>query len=306
MAHTIFYKGKLKRTRTPDDVFAKVIPFIKSKGVTKTWSYTVNEWEGDKRLVIDFGDNKSEELVFCFPNGDLNGLCKTNFYRSDLPNDNAAADLANKQFKVVMNIFYSIRNMFSKFNVMDDFDAWNDFLESKQSPKPILRELDACETAKVKELFNNGYCNPYQLMLGIIGRDLGAARGDSFLDYIKAEYCLFGKIDNDLIEYSLVSTWLHETLCIKKTGVRINLPYPANNDSACCCAYTISELLGAEPFPRSGGWFHNLSKMLKFYDELYLPLLEAETDDYEQCVLTYRFVVSLFDFAGLKYQARVE
>ena len=51
MAHTIFYNGKLKRTRTPSEVFAKIKTFVKPKGVTKSWSIEENE----NCLVIDFG-----------------------------------------------------------------------------------------------------------------------------------------------------------------------------------------------------------------------------------------------------------
>jgi hypothetical protein len=301
MAHTIFYKGKLKETCTPDDVFSKVVHFIKPKGVTKAWSYVKDEWEGHKRLVIDFGDNKSENLVFCFPNSEIEGFCKTNFYHSDSPNDKVAANLANKQFEVVLNIFYSIRILFSKYEVSDDFEVWNDFFASKQANEPVFRELDDKETAKVSELYNNGHCNPCDLMLGIIGRDLGGKQGDDLYDYIKADYCPFGKIYNDLIEYSIASTWLHETMCVTKTNARINLPYPATNDSASACAFVIAELLGAEPHPRSGGGFYKISQMMKFYDEQYLPLLKEESDNYKKCVLAYRFIMSLLDFAELKY-----
>jgi len=60
-------------------------------------------------------------------------------------------------------------------------------------------------------------------------------------------------------------------------------------------------LLGAEPYRRDVGGFYKLSQMLKFYDEKYLPLLEEVADTYEQCVLTYRFIVSLLEFVGLRY-----
>lgn len=64
MADTIFYSGKLKRGRSPLEVFDKMRKKIKKVGPTKDWVCKIDE---DKRsLCINFPDGRSESFVLTF------------------------------------------------------------------------------------------------------------------------------------------------------------------------------------------------------------------------------------------------
>ncbi len=61
MSDTIFYELKLKRGRRPLEVFEKMAKTVKQRGVTKKWSYKIDEQNGI--FSIDFGDGESESFV---------------------------------------------------------------------------------------------------------------------------------------------------------------------------------------------------------------------------------------------------
>jgi len=303
MAHTVFYRGKLKKNRTPDDVFAKIIPLVKPKGVTKRWSYTIDEWKGEKRLVIDFGDSKSEHLVFCFPNDSINGSCKTSFH------EHQSADAGNREFEFVLSILYTIMPMFAEFDVIDDFQAWDDFLESKRF-KIKLRELTEAESKRIQALYDTGYTSYKDIIFSIIYDDLGYKPGDTVS--INPKYEEKGDVIHTL--YPVIATWIHDTMSYKG---KIRIDQAITTDdwryseaagwASFNCACGIAELLGEplDPYLRSAP-IQQLRQITKFSDERFLPLFDEEQDNYKRCVLAYRYVVSVLDYGGLQFAGRLE
>ena len=49
------------------------------------------------------------------------------------------------------------------------------------------------------------------------------------------------------------------------------------------------------------GFEPKMSQVLRLYNTKYQPLMETETNDFGKCVLTYRFIVSAYDYLGFRY-----
>ena len=75
MSDTIFYSLKLKRNKTPEQVFEKIKKAVKTKGATAKWSVSTE----DQSLWIDFGDGASETFCLVFNNKEAGGACKVAF-----------------------------------------------------------------------------------------------------------------------------------------------------------------------------------------------------------------------------------
>ncbi|MCM1107157.1 MAG: hypothetical protein NC355_09480 [Blautia sp.] len=121
---TIFYTLKLKRTRTPAELFEKIIKSIKKKGITKNWSYTIDKEH--QLLTVDFGDEMSESFCITFDDKKIcSDFCKVYF-----PIDGELFDNEKKsEFKALLNMIWSARTMFSKMEISDDYGLATDFLE---------------------------------------------------------------------------------------------------------------------------------------------------------------------------------
>ena len=52
---TIYYKLKLKRTRTPAEVFEKMRKCVKKKGATKDWTCEIDP--NGTSMWVDFGED---------------------------------------------------------------------------------------------------------------------------------------------------------------------------------------------------------------------------------------------------------
>ncbi len=77
MSDTIFYRGKLKKTCSINDIYEKCLSAIKKTGPTKNWICTFDEQ--NQRVVVDFNDGESENMIFEIEDRMLNGFCKVFF-----------------------------------------------------------------------------------------------------------------------------------------------------------------------------------------------------------------------------------
>ena len=310
---TIFYKGKLKRTRTPEDIFAKIRPVVKPKGITKSWSIIADD---ENCLTIDFGDNKSETLSFIFNDKTIDDFCKVAF-------DEVGGE---KELEAVFNLFYSVLKMFSVIEISDDFGLWDDYMESKRF-KIKLRELTDEETARVTLLYDAGFTYFKDLLWKMIADDLNAPYEKfDYPDYVKRPELYEGKLFLGRFEcYKVlqprVQEWLHQTAAYKDrgriaqysvsfwygSGYRLAGEYNEVSElefavAAVDGAYVDLLMSNLTEYKRLCGSFgqKHLQEM-RFFEEKFLPIFNAETDMYKQCLLAYRFLVSVYDFAGFKF-----
>lgn len=309
---TVFYKGKLKRTRKPEDVFAKIKACVKPKGVTKSWSIK----EGENYLRIDFGDEKSETLNLCFKDKTLDGFCKVAF----------DGDGGEKQLDEFFNLFYSITKMFSSLEINDDFGLWEDFADSKRY-KTQIRELTKSETARIKRLYDGGCIFHEDIIMAVIAEDLNIT---TFSDI---DFSLNTMLEGvEMEEIKIIEAWLLQTAVYKDRG-RIEKytiwrcnpgghkwrGYGWKDDynevselefAVWACVFGIAGLFiekFAEHYPhlaKSGGAFPKDVQVKRLFKEKFLPLFNAEDDTYNQCILAYRFMVSIYEYCGFKYEGK--
>ncbi|MDE7231040.1 MAG: hypothetical protein K2N56_11225, partial [Oscillospiraceae bacterium] len=145
---TIFYTLKLKRTRTPAEVFEKMSKSVKKKGATRNWMCKYD----DQSFTIEFGDEKSETFCICFNEKKVcDSFCKVFFPLSGEEFD----DEKKSEFKALLNMIYSVRTSFAEMKITDDYGVSESFLDTKVN-KIALRELTEEETERAKRLFADG------------------------------------------------------------------------------------------------------------------------------------------------------
>jgi hypothetical protein len=309
---TIYYEGKLKRTCTPEDVFAKIEAFAKPKGNTKLWLIQ----KAENCLTVDFCDGKSETLIFDFKEKEIDGFCKVAF-------DDAGSE---QQLEAFFNLFYSLTKMFSHINISDDYGLWDDYVDSKRF-KIQLRELTNNEIERVKRLFDNGICFYKKLIYEIISDDIHVpyekldcsnfvVRSFQNGKWINSEY----KHYNTCISY--LNEWLDETAAYKNRGriKKYKVTYWHGGDgyrwkgevsevselefAIAAFIYGLSKIFAAnfKDYRRVGGIFGQKDGQVeRLFKDKFIPLINSETDEYMQCILVYRFMVSIYEYCGFVY-----
>lgn len=300
MADTIFYRLKLKRTRTPMEVFEKMKKSVKKRGATKNWVATIDEEK--EMMSIDFGDEMSETFVLHFNNKVCDTFCKVYFpLEGELFEDEKKSE-----FKALLNMIYSARTSFSEMTITDDYGLAEDFMESKKY-KLDLRELTEAEMQHVKELYDMGFQKHPDLIMAVIYEGLEIPFGEDFRKYVnmKIDYAEDNLASNEHALWPFFETYLYETAEYKNQG---RVPYVPEYGwefsgiwfSVGAFTLIIDELYRFQNWPGLPfGVKH--AQLRRFYKDKIYPLLDADGDDFEKCVLAYRFFLSAFDFCGFKF-----
>lgn len=313
---TIFYKGKLKRTRTPEDVFQKIKVSVKPKGITKLWTIQ----DSENCLVIDFGDNTSDNLVFDFKDKLIDGFCKTCF--EGVSENENAVEHGEKQLEAVFKLFYSIIKMFSTLEISDDYGLWDDFIDSKRY-KIQIRELTKDETTRVKTLYDLGFVFYQDLIWKMIADDLGIPHeklhSSDFICSDRGKNRLTWRFyRGSKVPCQIFAKWLDETSAYKEKGRLCNMSveeYYGNSEVSevefavdafvsGCANLFLADFIEYKRHGCTFGPKHG--QAVRLFEDKFLPLFNAETDAYKQCILAYRYVVSVYDYAGFKFLGKME
>lgn len=301
MSDTIFYKLKIKKTRTPMEVFGKMIKKIKPRGATKRWTYTINEEE--TCMVVDFGDDESESFVVDFSNKVAEGFCKVGFPLEG----EIFEEEKTSEFKALVNLIYCARTSLSEMEISDDYGLAQDYLESKFIKIKML-ELSPEQTDRIRKLYDSGKKTPRDIMTAILMQELNIPENEDPLKYVWRD-CVscWGNEKTDMI--NLVDTCLYKTAAYKGIPIsQIDLVYYYNPCSLyfavfgfcfavqSVCNYESYDFIHSEVVSRSFGSCH--SQVRKLYWGKYIPAYEKLTDDYEKCILAYRFIVSVYEFCN--------
>lgn len=305
MSDTIFYNGKLKRTASPQDVYQKCLAAIKKTGPTKDWVCTFDE---EKQVVaVDFGDNQSETLVFEFVDGRMDGFCKVYF-----PMD---AEMYEKKspFFACMKMLYSLKKLFSEFQVSDDYDAWEGFLEAMKY-RARFRELTEEEIQRVNKFYDMGCTNHEDLLLSMMAEDLQLDGKEQLAAQVNHDHIVF--FDSHMIVY-ILETWVYETCTFGKQGrvskVSEGRNTPLNAFSLSLGAFVLGvEEMFFDEFAKYGffpedknafGVKHALVRQM--FREKFIDLFNA-ANAHEKCMLAYRFFLSALDFAGFQFEGKIK
>lgn len=297
MSDTIFYRGKLKKTCSINDIYEKCLSAIKKSGPTKNWRCTFDEQ--NQKVVVDFNDGESENMIFELEYRQLNGFCKVFFPME--------GDMYEKSspFFACMKMLYSLKKFFNEFEVSDDYGAWEGFLEAMKY-RAKLRELTDEERDRVNKAYENGYNNHEDMLLMFIAEDLNIPVDANIVDYFDKDY--YGYEEEHRIFYVL-EMWVYETCTYGKQGRACDIGEGAktalNGFSMSLAAFTlgVEEMFGSswgfEPDDkRAFGSKHAIVR--KMFREKFAPEFN-KADSYEKCVLSYRFFVSALEYSGFTF-----
>lgn len=315
MSDTIFYRGKIKRTKSPGEVFAKIQKSIKKKGPTKNWVCTVDKEA--ECLCIDFHDDASENFVLAFDGMEFNGFCKVAF-----PLEGELFEDGKSEFKALLDALYAAKSMYSKIEIFDDYGLAESYWDSKRF-KCAFRELTVQEKERIRRLYDAG-CQDYkQLLLAVVAEDMGIAVDElekninplvSTADAFDTVVTTGERIRIWTVIHGIMETYIYETAEYQRRGRVCELPYIEYTDlgglnfSVFAFIEGMNELYSdydAYQFDygeRSFGAKHAQVRLM--FREKFYPALQTENDAFEKCILAYRFFVSAFEYAGFHYVGR--
>lgn len=308
MSDTIFYKGKLKRTKTPAEVFAKIQKAVKKKGPTKNWICTVDD--ENQTLFIDFNDGKSETFGLSFNGLEFNDFCKVYF-----PLDGELFEDGKSEFKALLDVLYSAKSMFSKIEITDDYCLAETYWADKRF-KIKFRELTEEETARVRRLFDAGYTTHEDMIKAVIAEDMGMSV-KNLETYVNPS---INNADSDCLPYAgMLETYLYEATTYQKKGRTCEQPNYEYYDLSSLCfsiyafALGLSELFFDEfeeyanicPNVKKGSFGAKHAQVRLLFREKFYPAYTKEDDAYKQCILAYRFFLSTLDYTGFQYAGRI-
>lgn len=305
---TIYYKLKLKRTRTPTEVFEKMSKCVKKKGATKAWTCEIKPDGSSMR--VDFGEDKGETFRLSFnEKKQCEGFCKVFFPLSG----ELFEDEKTSEFKALINMIYSARSSFAEMEITDEYGIAESYLDSKVN-KIALRELTAEEEERAKRLFGEGHTDIPDFLNALMFDLRGLPYSEDFIPYINkritVNWIMFWNSYNpEISEFfpAFVESFLYETTeyngegrlyTVKKYYEELSGVYHS------VCGFCLGLEQAAHYREYKSGWDPKSTQVFRLYYGKYLPLLEAENSDFGKCVLTYRFFVSMLEFLGFKYVGR--
>ena len=311
MADTIFFTLKLKSGKTSEELFEKMKKSVKSKGATKNWICGVN---GNSGIIsINFNDGKSEAFVISFNEKNVcDSFCKVYF---PLEGDDFN-DEKKSEFKALMNVLYSARSFFSKMEISDDYGITTSFLDSKKY-KITLRMLNSQEIERAERIFNNGHTGLREFIIALLfdlrkldfaenyksSINMNAASAKSVKQYEK-ECREFGFSNEFFLFSAFVDSFLYETSEYQDKGLLRNTQEYFDSDfnavlfSVSAFQIGIMQLIGIDNFRAAD---NKSGQVLKLYEHTFLALYNEEKDDFNKCVLGYRYFISIYDYLGFKY-----
>lgn len=315
MGDTIFYRGKIKRTKTPAQVFEKIQKSIKKKGPTKNWICTVDE--ENEYLCIDFHDDASESFVLAFNGTEFDGSCKVAF-----PLEGELFEDGKSEFKALLDALYAAKSMYSKIEIFDDYGLAESYWDSKRF-KCAFRELTSQEKERVRRLYDAGSTDYKQLLLAVVAEDMGIAvdelekninpLANAVDDYvIKSTQPKYFMQAKPPIIRAILETYIYETMEYQKRGRVCAIPYEEYtdelgkmHDSLCTFVLGIEELHGGQDKWGDCSFSAKHKQVRLLFMEQFYPSFLAEDNEFEKCILGCRFFVSVLDYTGFHYVGRM-
>lgn len=300
---TLFYKLKLKRTKTPQEIFEKMSKAVKKKGATKNWTYTIDN--ENMRFCIDFGDGKSENFCLSFDDKKIcNSFCKVFFPLSGELFD----DEKKSEFKALINMLYSARTSFAEMKITDDYGISESFLDSKVN-KIVLRELSGDEMSRAERLFADGRRDIREFITALMYDYRDMPYSEDYIPYInkrigQCPFMFWPQFDSKDFFLAFIDSFLYETTEYKDMGRLYTVDdYYGDLNGVFFSVHAffvgIQTLTGN--FIYKKGADPKSTQVLRLYYNKLLPMLEAEKTDFGRCILSYRFFVSIMDYLGFRY-----
>lgn len=308
MSDTLFYSMKLKRSKTPIEVYEKLEKKIhKKKGPTSKWECRYDSEE--ESIHIDFQDGKSETFYVKLNKKEkYNGFCKVYFDLGD--------DVFEKSsgFKALLDIFYSIKSCFSVIEFSDDYGLATGYWDSKRF-KFEYRELTEGEYKRVEKLYEEGYTKHEEMLRAIMAEDMEM----SYQEFVNYENPDIARGDSKGMIINTLVTYLYETSEFQKEGRVCELLeyFVGDPDKHTFAMWDFMEGI-AWIFCDGSGYDSEitlekhrcmgpkLSQIELIYQEKFAPLFIDETDALERCILAYRYFLSVYEYTGFHFAGRIK
>lgn len=302
---TIFYRLKLKRTKTPMEFFEKMQKSVKRKGATKNWICTIDSEKPS--LTVVFGDKKSETFCLSFDDKKVcEGCCKVFFPLSGELFD----DEKKSEFKSLVNMIYSVRTSLAEMKITDDYGISESFLDSKVN-KIVLRELTEDEIKRAERLFADGHTNIKDFITALMYDYRDLSYSDDFIPYINRRIggstpIMFWDQCDDISNFfsAFADSFLYETTEYQDKGRLYTIKDYYGDLNGVYFSVTafvdgLETITGYHVYKK--GCDPKSTQVLRLYYNKCLPLIEAEKSDLGKCVVAYRFFVSIMDYLGFRY-----
>lgn len=308
MSDTIFFSMKLKRSKNPAEVYEKLEKKInKKKGPTSKWECRYNSQE--ESICIDFHDEKSETFYLKLNKKQAySGFCKVYFDLGDDVFDKSS------EFKVLLDIFYSIKSFFSVIEFSDDYGLVAGYWDSKRF-KFEYRELTDEEYIRVEKWFAKGYTKHEEVLRAIMAEDMKMPY-EEFVNYENPD---IARGDSKGMIINTLVTYLYETSEFQKEGRVYDLLEHFVGDPNKYIFSMWSFMDGIEWIFLDGSGYETeitlekhrcmipkLSQIDLIYREKFAPLFIKETDAFQRCILAYRYFLSVYEYTGFKFAGRVK
>lgn len=300
----INYSGKKKRNYSTDEIYTKIISEVKKKKLDKMW---ICKKENDS-ISIDFKDDISDVFYLDFNKNDFSGYCRVKY--------NGGLEITT--LENLLDILFILQQKLSKLEVRDDYSICEAYLKNKKI-KIELIEVKIEDMEELRVIYEEG-CKDYKIfILNYIARglnlksykDLYINRGvTDFQSRSKSE-----EVYEDIVR-NIFETYLYETTIYKeKCRFCDNGFYDKNN----IVEYMALGSAGFDSYAFSNGMLmligNNVdhfsfgvrdAQVKRLYREKIYGMLEKEKDDFEQCIIAYRFFISILKYTGFKFIGKAD
>lgn len=284
--NSVYFSGKLKKKYQAVDVQNAICAFSKEHGITV-------QCPNEAKTFVDFGID-SEGFCFSIENGSLT----KQYIKHEV-------DEAGK-FWLVYELLYQLRNLFTAYEVHDDFGIWADYCYQQEPVKIELRKLTEAE-AEIQNHLNLSHCtDSSQILLGII--ELFLWDKGPFKDEILGDWpTMIQKIRDERSRvvpawlYGIIDTWIY--YCMDFCGKPVS-EYPENHKKLMAAKYAACGGLTSNILHFWGGSFGKLEKDITVFFEYETQKSKRQTGyGLDQSFRgVYRYALSSLEYLGFYIQ----
>lgn len=299
---TIFFCLTLQRSISPLNVFRKMQKSIKKRGPSQNWVCTIDE--ENEIFSIDFHDNKSEPFVLRFNEKNIaEGSCRVAFpLEGELFDDNKKSE-----FKALINTIYVAQNSYSRIEISDESNLAENYFTSLVYDI-YLRSLTECEKARLDRLYNCGYDFYEDFIIALFAEDWGLPDTFSMIDVIAPSSDFFNERPHQPLIQAFAESYLAGTSAMRPS----NLGYGELSEKklsfhafSCGVSYLFLNDGGTRIICGSENTFGQRHiQIAKYFKEKFFPMFAKLTDPYEKCELAYRYILSIYDYCGLRFTGK--
>ncbi len=301
----ISYKGIIKSKFTIKDVFTKIQNYLKKNKIDKMWICQQQE----KSITINFNDVVSDNFVFDVNDKNkFSGYCRVGYDET----------IKETTLEKLLDMLFSIKSVFSKIEVNDDYSICESYLKSKEIKIQLLN-LNEQDTAIVNKIYNEGYKEYREFLLSCIARGLNLETyKDLYINLNVLEYTGCKTIDEvyEQMILAIFETWLYETTIYKQKRFYDNEFNNINNkveyhglgsvafDMYACCHGIQSIISNNNKKTKSFGIKD--AQVQKLYKEKIIDMLNQQKNQYEQCIIAYRYLISIMKYTNFEFIGKDE